>query len=88
MLASVLNSEAAIHASVQVVRAFVRLREITAGNKELARRMDELEGRYDFQFKKVFQAIRELMTLPSKPTKRIGFRIRLTAAGTKSPPRT
>ena len=61
MLASVLSSPAAVQASVQVVRAFVRLREILSGNKELARRLDALEKRYDVQFKTVFAAIRELM---------------------------
>jgi hypothetical protein len=74
MLASVLNSPRAVQASVEVVRAFVRLREMLSTHRELARRLDELERRYDGQFKVVFEAIRELMT-PTNPTVRrqIGF---------------
>ena len=76
MAASVLNSEAAIHASVAVVRAFVTLREMLAGHKDLARKLDALEQKYDAQFKTVFKAIRELM-LPTEKLKRnrIGFRV-------------
>ncbi len=73
MLASILNSEIAIHASIQVVRAFLRLREMLAEHKELARWLDELEKKYDAQFKVVFDAIRALRTPPAKPGRRIGF---------------
>jgi hypothetical protein len=73
MLATVLSSPTAVQASVQVVRAFVRLREILADNKQLARRLDVLEKRYDAQFKTVFAAIRELMLVPKEPSRRIGF---------------
>lgn len=73
MLANVLSSPAAVQASVQVVRAFVRLREILSGNREMARRLDALEKRYDAQFKTVFSAIRELMLSPKEPPRRIGF---------------
>jgi len=73
MAANVLNSQRAIAASVHVVRAFVRLRELIASNKDLAKRLDELEKKYDSQFKVVFDAIRRLMAQPPKP-KRIGFR--------------
>ena len=75
MLASVLNSSIAVRASVQVVRAFVRLRRMLASNAELARRLDELEKRYDAQFKVVFDAIRQLMAPPVKPRRSIGFRV-------------
>jgi len=74
MLASILNSPVAVTASVQVVRAFVQLRGGLASHRELARRLDELESRYDGQFKAVFQAIRELMQPPAAPRKQIGFR--------------
>lgn len=74
MLASVLNSPTAVAASIQVVRAFVQLRGVLASHKELARRLDELESRYDTKFKVVFEAIRELMEPPPPPTKQIGFR--------------
>ena len=76
MVASVLNSPAAVQASVQIVRAFVRLRELLSGNRELARRLGALEKRYDAQFKTVFAAIRELMGMPKEPQRRIGFRPR------------
>jgi hypothetical protein len=74
MAANVLNSERAVEASVQVVRVFVRLRQMLVSNSELARKLDELEKRYNRQFKIVFDAIRQLMTpVPLKP-KAIGFR--------------
>jgi hypothetical protein len=73
MLANVLNSDVAVCASVQVVRAFIRLREVLTTHKDLARRLDGLERKYDTKFKIVFDAIRELMA-PAKPKQRIGFR--------------
>ena len=75
MAANILNSERAIEASVQVVRAFVKLRQMLASNAELARKLDKLEKKYDQQFKIVFDAIRQLMTPSSSPSpKPIGFR--------------
>jgi len=74
MLTNVLKSDTAVSASIQVVRAFIRLREMLISNKELARRLDELEKKYDAQFKLVFDAIRELMKSPEKEQRRIGFR--------------
>jgi hypothetical protein len=62
MLANVLNSERAAQTSVQVVRAFVRLRQMLASNAELARKLAALENKYDAQFKVVFDAIRQLMS--------------------------
>jgi hypothetical protein len=73
MLASVLNSPAAVQASIQVVRAFVKLRQMLASNAELARKLNTLEKKYDSQFKIVFDAIRQLMTPPEKPKRKIGF---------------
>src|SRR4030043_1062063 len=74
MLSSVLNSDRAIEVNIQIMRAFVKLREMIASNKELAKRLDELESKYDEQFKVVFDAIRELMA-PAEPQKRkIGYR--------------
>ena len=64
-----------MQASVHVVRAFVRLREVLATHKELARKLDELEKKYDIQFKAVFDAIRQLMTPPAKERRSIGFRV-------------
>jgi len=74
MAANVLNSERAIHASVAVVRAFVRLRQMLSSNAELARKLGDLERKYDRQFKVVFDAIRQLMTRPEQKRKQIGFR--------------
>ncbi len=74
MLASVLNSPVAVQASVQVVRAFIRIREILASHRDLARKLQELEKKYDANFKNVFDVIRKLMTPPPPPSKkRIGF---------------
>ena len=73
MLAAVLQSPRAVQVSIEVVRAFVRLRAILAGNVDLARKLAALEKKYDAQFKVVFDAIRELMAPPSKPRQRIGF---------------
>jgi hypothetical protein len=55
------------------MRAFVKLRQLFASNKELARRLDALESKYDKQFKIVFDAIRELMAKPVRDRKEIGF---------------
>jgi hypothetical protein len=73
MLASVLNSPIAVHASVEVVRAFVRLRQLLASHQELARKLMALEKKYDAQFKIVFDAIRELMKPPEPKRRDIGF---------------
>jgi hypothetical protein len=74
MLASVLNSPAAVSASIHVVRAFIRLREAVAAHKDLARRIDDLESKCDAKFKVVFNATHELMAPPIRPFRKIGFR--------------
>ena len=74
MLSSVLHSDRAIHVNIEIMRAFVRLRQMLASNVELARKLAALERKYDAQFKVVFNAIRELMTPPEPKKKRpIGF---------------
>lgn len=73
MLATVLNSERAIQVNIEIMRTFVRLRQMLASNAELARKLNALEKKYDAQFKIVFDAIRELMTPPEKPKQKIGF---------------
>jgi len=73
MLSSVLNSKRAVQVNIAIMRVFVKLREMIASNKELAKRLDELEKKYDMQFKVVFDAIRQLMALPEPKRKRIGF---------------
>ena len=72
MAANVLNSERAVEASVQVVRAFIRLRQMLGSNAELTRKLNELESKYDRQFKIVFEAIRQLMSPPPAKAKPIG----------------
>lgn len=74
MLSSVLNSTRAIQVNIAIMRTFVRLREMIASNKALARRLAELEKKYDAQFRVVFQAIRELMSEPVPNPRRIGFK--------------
>jgi hypothetical protein len=75
MAANVLSSPQAIKASICVVRAFIHLRELLASHKDLARKLEELEQKYDAQFKVVFDAIRALMAPPPEaPRERIGFR--------------
>ncbi len=73
MLSSVLRSKRAVRVNIEIMRAFVRLRQILASHKELARKLEELEKKYDAQFKVVFDAIRELMTPPEPKRRRIGF---------------
>jgi hypothetical protein len=77
MLSSVLRSPRAVQVNIEIMRAFVRLRQLLQTNADLARRLDALEKRYDAQFKVVFDAIRELMDPPTqKSTRRIGFSTR------------
>ena len=74
MLSSVLQSQRAIQVNIEIMRAFVRLRQMLASNAELARKLDALlEKKYDAQFKVVFDAIRQLMEPPKTKRRRIGF---------------
>jgi hypothetical protein len=73
MLSSVLKSKRAVQVNIEIMRAFVRLRQMLASHADLARRLDALEKRYDVQFKAVFDAIRELMRPPAPRRRVIGF---------------
>lgn len=73
MLSSVLRSARAVKVNIEIMRTFVRLRQMLASHAELARRLDDLEGKYDEQFKAVFDAIRALMTPPEPKRRPIGF---------------
>ena len=73
MAANVLSSERAVEASVQVIRAFVKLRQMLTSNAELSKKVEALEKKYDTQFKVVFDAIKKLMMPPDKPKENIGF---------------
>lgn len=75
MLSSVLRSKRAIQVNVEIMRTFVRLRQLLASNEDLRRKLEALERKYDAHFKLVFDAIRELMKPPdAKKKPRIGFR--------------
>ena len=76
MLSSVLRSERAVRVNIEIMRTFARLRSLLAAHAELARRLDEMENRYDEQFRAVFDAIRELMMPPEPSRKEIGFHVR------------
>jgi hypothetical protein len=74
MLSSVLHSQRAIQVNIEIMRAFIRLRQMLAAHTELARKLDALEKKYDAQFKEVFEAIRQLMAPPEPKHRPIGFR--------------
>lgn len=75
MLSSVLSSPSAIQVNIEIMRVFVRLRQMATSNADLARKLNALERKYDGQFKIVFAAIRELTEPPvKKRSRRIGFR--------------
>ena len=73
MLSSVLRSPRAIQVNVGIVRAFVKLREMLASHRELAHKLQELERKYDAQFRVVFEAIQDLLRQPASSMRRIGF---------------
>ena len=74
MLSSVLRSRRAVQVNIEIMRAFIRLRQMLASHAELARKLDALEKKYDAQFKDVFEAIRQLMAPPEPKRRAIGFR--------------
>jgi hypothetical protein len=73
MLSGVLNSHRAVQVNIAIMRAFVRMRRMLVSHEELARKVAALEGKYDSQFRVVFDAIRAMMEPPSTPRQRIGF---------------
>lgn len=76
MLSSVLRSPRAVKVNIEIMRTFVRLRQLLASHVDLARKLEELERKYDAQFKVVFEAIRQLMKPAETPRKPIGFQVR------------
>jgi phage regulator Rha-like protein len=76
MLSSVLKSKRAVQVNIEIIRTFVKLREMMAAHKDLERKLNTLEQKYDEQFKVVFDAIRVLMAPPDKPKKKIGFTVK------------
>ena len=73
MLSSVLRSPRAVQVNIEIMRAFVRLRQMLQADAQMAKKLAALEKKYDTQFRVVFEAIRELMATPVKPKRRIGF---------------
>ncbi len=76
MLSSVLNSSRAIQVNIQIMRTFTTLREMLTGHVELRRKIEEMEQKYDYQFKVVFKTIKKLLDPPQKPKNPIGFHVR------------
>ena len=74
MLSSVLNSDRAILVNIQIMRTFIKLRQLIATHKDLLKKIEEMEKRYDKQFRIVFQVIRELTAKPRDTRKQIGFK--------------
>jgi len=77
MLSSVLNSKRAIQVNIIIIKTFMKLREIISLHKELARKLSQLERKYerhDEQIHAIFDQIREFMTYKNKPVKEIGFK--------------
>jgi len=73
MLSSVLHSPRAIAVNIEIMRAFVRLRELLATHVDLAKRLAEMESKYDQKFAVVFEAIRKLMAPPTEPRREMGY---------------
>jgi len=73
MLANVIKSSTAIGMSIVIVRTFTKLREMLATHADLRKKIEEMEAKYDNQFKVVFDALRQLLEPPARPKKRIGF---------------
>ena len=79
MLSSVLNSPPAIKVNIAIMRAFVKLRHVLSTHKDLAAKLSELERKiesHDESIQAIFEAIRQLMTPPEKPRRKIGFDIK------------
>jgi len=76
MLSSILKSKRAVEVNIQIMRTFVRLRELISSHKDILAKIEEMEKKYDYQFKVVFEAIRQMMTPPKKVKQEIGFKIR------------
>lgn len=89
MLSSVLNSPRAIQVNIQIMRTFGKLRDMISSHKDLARKLAELEKKYDGQFQIVFEAIRQILEVEQRPKRKIGFlakesRTRYTASATNA----
>ena len=84
MLSSVLRSQRAIRVNIEIIKTFVLLRRMLSDNKELARQLEELEKKYDANFRVVFSALKQLMIQKYKPKRPIGFQIKESVKGYKT----
>ena len=73
MLSSILRSSRAVEVNIAIMRTFVQLRRLMDTNRDLARKIEALEKKYDEQFTVVFEAIKQLIATPEEPRKQIGF---------------
>lgn len=73
MLSSVLNSKRAIYVNIQIMRTFAKLRQILLTHADLRRKIEEMEKKYDQQFKAIFDIIKRLLEPPKEPKRKIGF---------------
>jgi hypothetical protein len=80
MLSSVLHSKQAAQVNIAIMRTFVKLREMISSHKDLARKLEDLEKKYDMQFKVVFDVIRQLMATPEPKQKKVGFIVKERSA--------
>lgn len=85
MLSTVLKSQRAINVSIQIMRTFVRMRQMLSSYEDLARKLDSLEKKYDSHFRTVFEAIRQLMEPPNPKKKQIGFHWEAEKPARKAP---
>jgi len=87
MLSSVLNSDRAIQVNIQIMRAFTQLRQMLSTHKDLKRKIESMEKKYDQQFQIVFEAIKQLLETDAKPKKKIGFTVKEKQARYGSKPK-
>ena len=76
MLSSVLKSDRAIHVNIQIMRAFTQLRQMLSTHEDLKRKIESMEKKYDQQFQIVFETLDQLLTIESKPKKKIGYTVK------------
>lgn len=76
MLSSVLRSERAILVNIQIMRAFTKLRQMLASHKEIKEKIEQLEKKYDGQFRVIFKTIQQIITEEEKPKRKLGFDVR------------
>ncbi len=74
MLSSVLKSQKAVDVNISIIRAFILLRQMAVSHKELFKKIEELQKKYDKNFEEVYEALNSLLSPPEKPRKRVGYK--------------